>query len=122
MMEKVERETGEKKLYVENVTAETEEMIKRAKFIQNNGGHCAMIDVITAGWASFQTLRDENLDLIIHAHRAGHGIFTENPNHGISMLTIAKIVRLIGADNLHIGAIFGKMKGEKDNGEHSKVA
>jgi len=113
-MEKIEKETGERKIYVENVSAETKEMIKRARFIQDNGGNCAMIDIITCGWASFQTLRNEDLDLIIHAHRAGHGMFTENPEHGMSMLTIAKIARIIGADNLHIGAIFGKMKGEKE--------
>lgn len=114
MMEKVENETGEKKLYVENVTAETKEMIRRAKFIQDNGGNCAMIDIIVSGWSAFQTLRNENLDLVIHCHRAGHGMFTENPEHGISMLAVAKIARLIGGDNLHIGAVFGKMKGEKN--------
>ncbi len=113
MMEKVEKETGEKKLYVENVTAETKEMVRRAKFIQDNGGNCAMIDIIVSGWGAFQSLRNEDLDLVIHCHRAGHGMFTENPNHGISMLSIAKIARLVGGDNLHIGAVFGKMKGEK---------
>ena len=114
MMEKVEKETGEKKLYVENVTAETKEMIRRARFIQDNGGNCAMIDIIVSGWSAFQTLRNENLDLVIHCHRAGHGMFTENQNHGMSMLAVAKIARLIGGDNLHIGGVFGKMKGKKD--------
>ncbi len=113
-MEKVEKETGERKIYVENVTAETKEMIKRARFIQDNGGNCAMIDVIVSGWSAFQTLRNENLDLILHIHRAGHGMFSENPKHGMSMLSVAKIVRLIGGDELHIGAVFGKMKGEKE--------
>lgn len=115
MMKKVEKETGQKKIYVENITAETKEMIKRARFVQKHGGNCVMIDIITSGWAAFQTLRNENLNLIIHAHRAGHGMFTEDPKHGISMLVVAKIARIIGADNLHIGAIFGKMKGEKED-------
>ena len=114
MMKKIEGETGEKKLYVENVTAETKEMIRRAKFIQDNGGNCAMIDIVVSGWSAFQTLRNEGLDLVIHCHRAGHGMFTENPEHGMSMLTVAKIARLIGGDSLHIGAVFGKMHGKKD--------
>ena len=114
MMERAEKDTGEKKIYVENVTAETKEMIKRARFIQDNGGNCAMIDVIVAGWSAFQSLRNEDLDLMIHVHRAGHGMFTENPKQGMSMLSIAKIVRLIGGDDLHIGAIFGKMKGKEE--------
>jgi len=112
--ERVEKETGEKKLYVENVTAETKEMLKRAKFIQDNGGNCAMIDIVVSGWSAFQTLRNEDLNLVIHCHRAGHGMFTENPLHGMSMLTVAKIARLIGGDNLHIGGVFGKMRGKKD--------
>ena len=119
-MKKVEKETGEKKIYVENITAETKEMINRARFVQNNGGNCVMIDVITTGWGAFQTLRNENLNLIIHAHRAGHGMFTEDPTQGMSMEVIAQLVRMIGADNLHIGAIFGKMKGEKEEIVHIK--
>ena len=111
MKERAEKETGEKKLYVENVTAETKEMIRRARFIQDSGGNCAMIDIIVSGWSAFQSLTNEDLDLVIHCHSAGHGMFTENPNHGMSMLTVAKIARLIGGDNLHIGAVFGKMKG-----------
>ncbi len=111
---KIEKETGERKIYVENVTSETKEMIKRAKFIEDNGGNCAMIDIIVSGWSALQSLRDENLDLVIHCHRAGHRMFTENPRHGMSMLTVAKVTRLIGGDNLHIGAVFGKMKGGKD--------
>ena len=119
-MKKAERETGEKKIYVENITAETKEMIKRAKFVQKNGGNCVMIDIITTGWGAFQTLRNENLNLIIHAHRAGHGMFTEDPDQGMKMEVIAQLVRMIGADNLHIGAIFGKMKGEEEEIVHIK--
>lgn len=114
MKEKIERETGDNKLYVENVTAETKEMLRRAKFVEENGGNCAMIDIVVAGWGAFQSLRNEDLDLVIHCHRAGHGMFTEDPKQGMSMLVIAKIARLIGGDNLHIGAIFGKMKGKKE--------
>jgi len=69
-----------------------------------------MLDIITAGFASLQTLR-ENTKLAIHAHRAMHGAFTENPNHGISMMVIADFARLCGVDSLHIGTGIGKMKG-----------
>ncbi len=119
-LEKVEKETGEKKIYVENVSAETNEMIRRAKFVQDNGGKCVMIDILSVGWGAFQTLRNENFNLIIHAHRAGHGMFTEDENHGMSMKVVAQISRIIGADNLHIGAIFGKMKGKKEEIMHIK--
>ncbi len=122
MRNKAEKETGETKIYMPNVTAETNEMLKRAGFVKANGGRYVMVDIITSGWAALQTLRNADLGLVIHAHRAGHAAFTRNEKHGISMLAIAKIARLIGADQLHIGAILGKMTGTrhevKDIGEN----
>jgi ribulose-bisphosphate carboxylase large chain len=109
----VERETGEKKLYLENVTAECNEMLRRARFVKQQGGESIMVDILTVGWSALQTLREANLNLILHGHRAGHASFTRNPRHGISMLVIAKLARLIGLDNLHIGAL-GKMTGAKE--------
>jgi ribulose-bisphosphate carboxylase large chain len=48
------------------------------------------------------------LKLVLHAHRAGHAAFTKGKN-GISMKVIAKLARLIGMDQLHIGTAVGKM-------------
>jgi len=111
MKDKAEQETGEKKGYLINVTAETEEMLRRADLVHSLGGKFVMHDILTAGFASLQTLRN-NCHLAIHAHRAMHGAFTENPDHGISMMVIADFARLIGVDSLHIGTAIGKMKGE----------
>lgn len=110
MRDRAERETGERKAYMPNVTAETLEMLRRARFAKNAGNEYAMIDIITCGWSALQTLRNQDLGLIIHAHRAGHAAFTRGKN-GISMLTIAKLARLAGVDQLHIGtAAVGKME------------
>jgi len=114
MRDKVQDETGEKKIYMPNITAECNEMLKRGKFIKEKGGEYAMVDLITLGFSSLQTLRDAELKLVLHGHRAMHAAFTRNPKHGISMLVIAKLCRLIGLDQLHVGAIVGKMTGEKE--------
>lgn len=103
-----------KKIYSFNVTAEALTMIERANFIKENGGNCAMIDIITAGFSAVQALRKQNLGLILHGHRAMHAAFTKDKNHGISMLVIAKLSRLAGIDQLHIGTIVGKMEGDKE--------
>ncbi len=115
LRDKAEKETGEKKIYMPNVTAETEEMIQRAEFVKKQGGEYVMVDVLTAGFAGLQTLRKHagELKLVLHAHRAMHGAITRVPFHGISMLTLAKICRLIGMDQLHTGTVFGKMEGDK---------
>jgi ribulose-bisphosphate carboxylase large chain len=109
--DRAERETGERKVYMANVTAETSEMIRRAKFVKQNGGEYAMVDIITCGWSAMQTLRaaNEDLKLVLHAHRAMHAALTKNPKHGISMRVISEITRLVGLDQLHIGTAVGKM-------------
>lgn len=115
LRDKAEKETGEKKIYMPNITAETGEMLRRAEFVKKNGGEYVMVDILTLGFSALQTLRQANTGLIIHAHRAMHAALTRNPNHGISMLVLAKITRLIGADQLHIGTAFiGKMAGGAD--------
>jgi len=112
MADKAEKETGEKKAYLVNVTAETKEMIKRAQLVEKQGGKYVMIDILTAGWAALQTLRESNFKMAIHAHRAMHAAFDRNPEHGISMMVIADFARLIGVDQIHIGTGIGKLEGK----------
>jgi ribulose-bisphosphate carboxylase large chain len=106
---KAEDETGEKKVYMANITAETKEMLNRAQFVIDHGGEYVMVDILTCGFAALQTIREQDLDLVIHAHRAGHAAFTKNRKHGISMKVIAKVARIIGVDQLHVGTVVGKM-------------
>jgi ribulose-bisphosphate carboxylase large chain len=112
MADKAEKETGEKKAYLVNVTAETKEMIKRAQLAEKQGSKYIMIDILTAGWAALQTLRESNFKMAIHAHRAMHAAFDRNPEHGISMMVISDFARLIGVDQIHIGTGIGKLEGD----------
>ncbi|MFH1179183.1 MAG: type III ribulose-bisphosphate carboxylase [Candidatus Bathyarchaeota archaeon] len=107
--DRAESETGEKKVYLINVTAEMEEMKRRAEFVEDHGGRYMMIDILTTGWSSLQAMRDLDFKLLIHAHRAGHAAFTRSHRHGINMVVIAKVARLIGVDQLHVGTAVGKM-------------
>ena len=109
MRDLAEEETGEKKVYMPNITSETKEMLKRAQFVKDHGGKYIMIDILTCGFSALQTVREQDIGLVIHAHRAGHAAFTKNPKHGISMRVIAKTVRIIGVDQLHVGTVVGKM-------------
>ncbi|MEM4703218.1 MAG: type III ribulose-bisphosphate carboxylase [Candidatus Pacearchaeota archaeon] len=115
-----ERMTGERKIYMPNVTADLREMLDRAEFVKRVGGEYVMVDILTLGWSALQTLREfnEELKLVLHAHRAGHAAITRNKKHGISMLVIGKICRLIGLDQLHIGTVIGKMEGPQEEVIH----
>ena len=112
MADKTESETGEKKAYLVNVTAETKEMLKRAQLVEQQGGKYIMVDILTEGWGAVQTLREANFKLAIHAHRAMHAAFTRNKNQGISMMVIADFARIIGVDQIHIGTGIGKLEGK----------
>ncbi|MFH0977896.1 MAG: type III ribulose-bisphosphate carboxylase [Candidatus Woesearchaeota archaeon] len=111
MRDKAESITGERKFYMPNITAETDEMLKRAEFVKQYSGEYIMVDVLTVGWSALQTVRGFDLNMVIHGHRAGHAALTRNKRHGISMLTLSKVCRLVGVDQLHIGTIVGKMEG-----------
>ncbi len=115
MRDMAEKITGERKDYFINVTAETNEMIRRAKFAKNYDFKYVMIDMLTAGWAGLQTLRNycQESKQAIHAHRAMHAAFTRNPLHGVSMNVLAKCGRLVGVDNIHIGTVVGKLVSPK---------
>ena len=109
---KAEEQTGEKKAYLVNVTAETKEMMQRAQLVEDLGGKYIMVDIVTTGFSALQTLREADFKLAIHAHRAMHAAFTRSKKHGIDMMVLADIARLIGVDQLHIGTGIGKLEGD----------
>jgi len=109
---KAEKQTGEKKVYLINCTAEIEEMKKRIKFVEQNHGNYIMLDILTLGWAGLQTARNFT-KLPIHAHRAGHAMLDRDKAFGMSMEIIAQLARMVGVDTLHIGTAYGKMSGGK---------
>ena len=114
IIEKVENETGEKKTWFANITANLPEMEERLEILADLGLKHAMVDVVITGWGALQYIRDLAADygLAIHGHRAMHATFTRNPYHGISMFVLAKLYRLIGIDQLHVGtAGAGKLEG-----------
>jgi len=50
--------------------------------------------------------------MILHLHRAGHGTYTRQKNHGVSFRVISKWMRMAGVDHIHAGTVVGKLKGD----------
>jgi ribulose-bisphosphate carboxylase large chain len=106
--------TGEVKGSYLNVTAGTvEDMYERAEFARELGSVVIMIDLVV-GWSTIQSMSNwcRKNDMILHMHRAGHGTYTRQKNHGISFRVIAKWLRLAGVDHLHTGTAVGKLEGD----------
>jgi ribulose-bisphosphate carboxylase large chain len=113
--DRAEDETGETKSYLVNVTATGGEMLDRVDYVAERGGEFVMVDIVTAGWAGLQAVRErcEHHGLAIHAHRAMHAAFDRVSTHGVSMRCIAQFARLCGVDHIHTGtADLGKLENE----------
>ncbi len=114
--EKAEKVTGNVKEAFINVTAQNlEEMEKRIKLIHNYGFNYFMLDVVISGFTAVGTASElaHDFNMAIHGHRAMHAMFTRH-DHGMSMLMLAKIMRILGIDQLHIGTVIGKLEGKKE--------
>ena len=107
-------ETGEVKGTYLNVTAATmEDMYERAEFAKELGSVIVMIDLVI-GYTAIQSMAKwaRRNDMILHLHRAGHGTYTRQKNHGISFRVIAKWMRMAGVDHIHAGTVVGKLEGD----------
>jgi ribulose-bisphosphate carboxylase large chain len=106
--------TGEVKGHYMNVTAATmEEMYERAEFAQELGSVIIMMD-LTVGYTAMQSMSKwaRRNGMLLHLHRAGHGTYTRQKNHGVSFRVIAKWCRLLGVDHVHAGTVVGKLEGD----------
>ena len=106
--------TGEVKGSYLNVTAGTmEEMYRRADFAKELGSVIVMVDLVI-GYTAIQSMAEwcRANDMIMHMHRAGHGTYTRQKNHGVSFRVIAKWLRMAGCDHLHTGTAVGKLEGD----------
>ncbi|MBD3280018.1 ribulose-bisphosphate carboxylase large subunit [Candidatus Dojkabacteria bacterium] len=122
----VENTSKNKRFSLLNVThSNFDELVRRSETIKDGGGRFLMIDVVTTGFGVVHSLRNEDLGLAIHAHRAMHSFMTrfsdekELDGFSISMLVLAKIYRLLGVDSLHTGSPKAKME---DYGESEVIA
>src|SRR5580658_6490641 len=106
--------SGEIKGHYMNVTAATmEEMYERAEFASELGSVIIMMD-LTVGYTAMQSMSKwaRRNGMLLHLHRAGHGTYTRQKNHGVSFRVIAKWCRLIGVDHIHAGTVVGKLEGD----------
>lgn len=106
--------TGEVKGHYMNVTAgDMEQMYERAEFAKEIGSIIIMID-LTIGYTAMTSMSKwaRRNGMLLHLHRAGHGTYTRQKNHGVNFRVIAKWCRMLGVDHIHAGTVVGKLEGD----------
>jgi ribulose-bisphosphate carboxylase large chain len=113
-VQRAQAASGEVKGHYMNVTAATmEDMYERAEFAKEIGSVIIMMD-LTVGYTAMSSMSKwaRANGLILHLHRAGHGTYTRQKNHGVSFRVIAKWCRMLGVDHIHAGTVVGKLEGD----------
>ncbi|EPC00615.1 ribulose bisphosphate carboxylase [Litchfieldella anticariensis FP35 = DSM 16096] len=107
VIEEHAQHTGRKPMYAFNITGDIDEMRQRHDLVRDHGGTCVMASVNWIGMASLVGLRRHS-ELPIHGHRNGWGMFYRHPQIGMSYRAYQVLLRLAGADHLHVNGLGSK--------------
>ena len=118
----IESETGERPLYVLNVTGETRRFRRlttgsdpEIDLSDVNDSIALMQSPVSSGFDHIERIADDDdLPYPIHAHWAGHGAYTRT-NHGIALDVLEELFRLSGADSAHTGNVAGDHSRSKNH-------
>lgn len=110
-LDRVKEETGRTVLYAVDVTADLDKIWDNIETALEHGANAIMVDFLCIGLPLLRKIaEDPSVKVPLHVHRAMHAAMTRNPEHGIHMVVLAKLVRLAGGDQLHTGTARGKME------------
>ncbi|TXG72683.1 hypothetical protein EZV62_001262 [Acer yangbiense] len=75
-----------------------------------------MLDYLTGEFTANTSLSHYCRDngLLLHIHHAMHAVIDRQKNHGIHFCVLAKALRMLGGDHIHLGTVVGKLEGERD--------
>lgn len=101
-VDRANRETGRKCMYVPNVTAPIDEIRDRALFAKQAGADGLEVSFGLTGMDAIRLLaQDDDLQLPVISHPALSGSFVTSPTNGISHRVLyGQLMRLAGADGV----------------------
>jgi ribulose-bisphosphate carboxylase large chain len=97
---KANQETGGHCIYIPNLTAPADRIVKKARLAKEKGAGALMVAPGLIGWDAMRMLAEhENIALPIICHPALLGTFTASPQNGIAHHALfGQLCRLAGAD------------------------
>ncbi|MFX1394458.1 MAG: RuBisCO large subunit C-terminal-like domain-containing protein [Promethearchaeota archaeon] len=109
-LDRADAEKGEKTLYTINITSKFPEMFEYADKMIEMGANALMVNYLTSGFEAMRALaEDPSIKVPILGHMDFAGVLIGGEWTGLtSMLTLAKLPRICGADTVVIPAPYGK--------------
>ena len=109
---RAEDQTGEKKIYLANITDEVDRILRLHDIAVENGANAVMLNVMTVGISAVRMLR-KHARVPIMSHFDLFGTMTQIPFHGIQEKVFTRLQRLAGIDAIIYPGFSPRMKTTK---------
>ena len=110
---KSERVTGERKIYLANITDEVDRLIELHDIAVEGGANALMVNAMTTGLSAVRMLR-RHTQVPLVAHFDFIAPFSQLPYFGVHSKLITKLQRLVGFDSIIMPGFGRRMKTADD--------
>jgi ribulose-bisphosphate carboxylase large chain len=110
---KSERVTGERKIYLANITDEVDRLIELHDIAVKGGANALMVNAMTTGLSAVRMLR-RHTQVPLVAHFDFIAPFSQLPYFGVHSKLITKLQRLVGFDSIIMPGFGRRMKTADD--------
>ena len=107
-MHKAEDKTGEKKIFIANITDEIERTMELHDTVVELGGNAVMINAMTMGLSAARML-SKRAKIPVYSHFDFIAPYTRHPRFGLSTQVVTKLQRLSGFDGIIMPGLGDRM-------------
>lgn len=112
-MNKAEEKTGEKKMFIANITDEVDRIFELHDLVVSMGGNAVMLNTMAVGLSAVRML-SKKTKVPIFSHFDFIAPFSRMPNFGVKSDLIVRMQRLVGCDGIIVPGLGKRMMVPED--------
>lgn len=122
--ERAFRETGNRAIYLANITDRPDRMLDKAYRLLDAGATGLMVNALATGYGALEMITaDPKINVPVLAHPCFAGAYYESPFSGVSShLVLGKLLRLAGADMVVYMTPYGKLEATREKYIRTAIA
>jgi 2,3-diketo-5-methylthiopentyl-1-phosphate enolase len=122
--ERALRDTGNKAIYLANITDRPDRMLEKAHRLIAAGVTGLMVNALATGYGALEMITaDPKVNVPVLAHPCFAGAYYESPISGLSShLVVGKLLRLAGADVVVYMSPYGKLEATREKYIRTAIA